>query len=299
MIIPQEWEFNTDKEISYDEYDVLEKFLSQYRGKDVIVADNHRMDFARVPFEKEKVTFKPNEEFWKCLDFQRRIVHEGKPYIVKLGLWRMNPQEDEPKCLTISDFNIITPGKRHVLTLTTNDLFKANIFYNIVDIFDENKIISPEAAYSKRMYINKKLQEFINNHEWSKIVEGVREKPTLANALFILGKPISSFSSFSAYFGTILYQLITYRKEHENELTKTDLLELDKVILELSKTELLKVRLSDSTAVSKMSPSGSILLDDYYQSSQMRISEQYNVANGELMEEKKTLNKVLRQFKDR
>ena len=295
MIRPSE--FDTNKNISNDEYDVLFKFLDCYRNKDVIVADTHREDFDIVPFEGYQVAFKPNKAFWKSMDFQKRIIHEEKPYIVKLGLWRINPREDDPKCLTKKDFSIITPDREHALTLDFNHVYSEKIFYNIIDIFDEKKIISPEAEYSNRMYTNKVLQNFIKKHEWNRIIEGVNQKPDLKNALFIIGEPSYSWERFHASFGTILYQLITYRNEHYSEFTKSELLKLDKAIYKLRKTELLRVELIDSTGVSKSYPTGSILLDDLYHSSQMRISERYSVDNGELLKEEESLNNVLSLFK--
>ncbi len=293
MIIPKDWEYNTDKEISRDEYEVINKFLEQYRDKDYIIADKHRVNNMTVTFENERVVFKSKDEFWKCADFQKRIIYKDIPYVVYLGLWRTNPQKDEPKCLTMREFYILTPGKQHMLSLSTNDLLGRKIIYNIVDVFDEKKIISPEEAYCKRMYTNRPLQDFINNHEWNKIIEGVDQIPSLANALFIMGEPSTSNRIFDVNFGTILYQLITYRKEHEDELSYDDLFNLDIAIEKLKNTELLKVNLLDDTGVSKMWPTNSILLDCYYNSSQMRKSEQFSVDNGELVEEEKCLTKVL------
>lgn len=301
MIVPQDWEFDYDENIPEDQYQVLLKFLNYYKNSDLIVADKYRLNSKIVSFEETDAAFIPYGEsgVWKNLDFQKKIAQNGKKYVVRLGLWRTNPQEDDPKCLSISDFEILTPGKRHVLTLSTNDIRKKKIFYNIIDIFNEEKIISPEAAYGKRMYPNKALQGFINNHDWGKIIEGINQAPRLANALFPIGEPYTGNHVFSVYLGTILYQLIAYRNEHINEFTNKDLLELDKTILELSKTELLKVKLLDSTGNSKMWPTGSVLLECISTGSQMRISEQFTVGNGELQNEQKTLNKVIRQFKNR
>lgn len=297
MIVPQDWTYNTDKEIAYDEYDVIDSFLDQYRGKDVIVADKHREDFSVVPFSGESVTFKSNKSHWKCVDFQRRIMRRGKPYVVRLGLWRVNPQDDDPKCLTIRSFNILTPGQQHVLNFSTDDYRKNRLLYNILDIFDESKIISPEEAYSRRMYTNTQLQDFIRNREWGKITEGINQKPCLANALFIIGEPHRDLGDFRAEFGTILYHLIAYRKAYENLLSKRELLELDRIILELEKVELLRVKLRDDTCFSKVYPSGSTLLDWRYHGSQMRISEQETVDNGELEEEAKVFRKVINESK--
>ena len=290
-------EYYYNENISNEEYDVLCRFLNNYEDKDVIVADNYRIDFTIVPFKNEKVSFKPNQKPFKSITFRQRIIYKGKTYIVRLGLWRTH--SEKPKCLTISEFNILTARKQHQLTLSTSDYFQSEILYNIIDIFKENKIISPESAYSERMYTNTQLQDFMHNHEWEKINEGINQKPVLADALFIMENSSNNNGDFNADFGTILYQLIDYRKKHINEFTKSDLLELDKVILTLSKNELLKVHLRDDIGFAMTIPSGSILLDGRYNGSQMRISEQYNVDNGKLIKEERYLNRILKQFKNK
>lgn len=171
------------------------------------------------------------------------------------------------------------------------------MLFNIISIFDEKKVISPEQAYCKRMYTNKALQEFMTNHEWGKINEGINQMPTLANALFIIREGYESYSHFTADFGTILYQLISYRQNNLDNFSKKDLLELDKLILKLRKTELLKVQLHEQTGVSKSWPTSSILLESNNYNGRMHRSQQYNVANTELSDEKKVLNKCIRTLK--
>lgn len=300
MIDLQEKGFIRDNKISDDEYEVIKSFLNQYRGKKIIVADYHQMSYNIVPFENEKAVFKSNDTAGKFIDFKRRIVYKRKPYIVTLYLWNFDSKTDKPNRLTMKELTISTPGKVHSLTFTTDNNLQKNLLYNIIEIFNEKKIISPEEVYSKNIYINKQLQVYIKNHEWGKIIEGINQKPDLANALFIIGNQ-NNHSKYHCKidenFGTILYQLITYRKDHEKELTKRDLLELDKAILNLSKTELLKVSLFDYIEVSKYITNESILLGWKYFSTQTHVSEQCNVSNGELIEEKKSLKKVLQQFK--
>ena len=220
MIIPQELDYNFDEEISNDEYEVINKFLASYRNQSVIVADEYRQDFSMVPLEEEKVIFKTNDDTWKSMDFCRKIYHKGKPYVVKLGLWRVGHMEDDPKCLSIREFRIITNGKVHFINLNTKDVSKNNWLFNIISIFDEKKVISPEQAYCKRMYTNKALQEFMTNHEWGKINEGINQMPTLANALFIIREGYENSSNFTADFGTILYQLISYRQNNLDNFSK-------------------------------------------------------------------------------
>lgn len=134
MIIPQKWEYNFDEEISNDEYEVINKFLSSYRNQSVIVADEYRQDFSMVPLEEEKVIFKTNDDTWKSIDFCRKIYHKEKPYVVELGLWRVGHMEEDPKCLSIREFRIITNGKVHFINLNTKDVSKI-IGYLILLVF--------------------------------------------------------------------------------------------------------------------------------------------------------------------
>lgn len=288
--------YNYDPQIYDDEKKVLNIFLDQYRNKNVIVADEHRVDYDVIPFCGDRVAFRANEDHWKSLDFKRRIEFGGTPYQVILGLWRTMPNEKTPKCLTISELSIQTPGNKHKLSLSTGDTFQEELLFNIIDIFDENKIISPASAYIDRMYTNKRLQEFIANHDWNSILKGINQMPKLANALFIMGEPYKGTDCYVANFGTILYQLIEFRNNNQAKIPRKKLIELDKAILELSKTELLKVRVSDDIGNVKSGPTKTNLLDMYYRASQSQRSNQYTVENGELVEENNTLNKVLMRF---
>ena len=297
MTIPQEWDYNFDEEISNDEYEVINKFLASYRNQSIIVADEYRQDFSMVPLEEEKVIFKSDDDTWKSVDFCRKIYHKGKTYVVELGLWRVGHMENDPKCLSVSEFKIITNGKVHFINLNTKDASKNNWLFNIVSIFDEKRIISPEQAYCKKMLTNKALQEFMANHEWGKIDEGIRQMPSLANALFIIREGFESSTHFTADFGTILYQLISYRQNNLDNFSEKDLLELDTLIFKLRETELLKVQLHEQTGGCKSYPTSSILLESNNSSSRMHTSRQYTVANTELSGEKKALNKWIRALK--
>lgn len=294
MIIPQGWVYNYDEEISNDEYEVINKFLASYRNQSVIVADEYRQDFSMVPLEEEKVIFKTNDDTWKSMEFCRKIYHKGKPYVIELGLWRVGHTEDAPKCLSIREFSIITNGKVHFINLNTRNALKNNLLFNIISIFDEKKVISPEQAYCKIMYTNKALQEFMTNHEWRKIYDGIKQMPTLANALFIIREGYESTSNFTADFGTILYQLISYRQNNLGNFSKKDLLELDKLILKLRKTKLLKVQLHEKTGGSSESwPTNSILLESNNYNCRVHISKQYTVANAELADDEIVLNNCI------
>ena len=299
MLIPQEWEYTHDEKLSEEEYEVIRKFLAAYKNQNVIVADNYREDCNIVPFRREKSIFRPKDYSAKFLDFQRRIFHKGKFYVVELGLSNTQNGIDPPGILSISKFRIITKGRVHFIDLTTENALKENILFNIISTFDEDKIVSPVTAYQKRMIVNKPLQEFIGNHEWGKIQVGLDQNPKLSNALFLMREETANSSRFHADFGTILYQLISFRRQNADKLKEDDLRELDKVILNLSRTELLKVELTDTTSVVGEYSKKSILVDRDYRGSNMQIAAQKTVGNAELLDEQKVLNKGLKDSRKR
>ncbi len=297
MNIQENIEHNFGLEISNDEREAIYEFLSSYRNQDVIVADELRQDFSMVPLEDEKIIFKINEDIWKSMRFTRKISYKEEDYIVNLGLWRVNHSKNDPKCLSIFEFDVTHNGIQHHINLDIKDCAKNRILLNILDIFDERKIISPEQAYCKIMKTNKVLQDFIFNHEWKKIDEGVNQMPSLSNALFIIKEGYQSSSHFKADFGTILYQLISYRMKNLDDFDKKDLDELDKLILKLSKTELLKVQLHEATGTTKGYPTSSLLLESINSSSRMHRSELYCVDNLKLLEEQKVLKDCIKSIR--
>jgi len=303
MTISQDCKYNNDIEISSDEYEIIKKFLSFYRDQSVIIADDYRQDFNMVPLETGAMFFKNNEEKWKSIKFCKRIFYKGKPYTVELVLSRVGDIE----FLRIDEFKIITNTEVHFITLDTEYVINREILSGIVSIFDEKKIISPAQAYSKQMYTNKALQGFIGNHEWQNIDKGIEQMPELANALFIVGedsktntivgKNFETATHYTADFGTILYQLISFRLNNLKDFNEKDLRHLDELILKLRKTQLLKVQLLENDGgVQRTWPTYSILLESNNFKSQMHISKQYTVDNTELLEEQKVLSKCVKNL---
>ena len=297
MDIKRGLEYDYDDCISYDEYAVIDKFLAYYKKQDIIVADEYREDYSVVPFNEIPIIVKTGEANLKSIYFYRRIYHNGKPYIVKLGLWRIGKMAEEPSSLELHEFNIITNDKVHIINFNTQNSYKYRYFNRIINIFDENKIVSPAQAHSKKMYTNVALQEFIQNHEWDNIDKGINQLPSLANALFIMGKGYSTCTHNMVDFGTILYQLIMFRQSHINDFDENDLRKLDELILKLRKTELLKVTLDEQITNAKSYPTSSILIEANNIAGRMHISEQYTVRNSGLDKERTELNKCIRRLK--
>ena len=293
MSIKQKQEYNFNTDISENEYVVINKFLEFYRNQEVIIADEYRQDYKLVPLEETGAVFKVNDDTFKALSFCKRIFYKGKPYVVELKLSRFGHSKDDPKCLQMRELRITTTGEVHFITLDTEDARKCNMLFNIISIFNENKIISPEKAYSEQMYTDKTLQEFIRNHEWKSIYTGIKQMPELADALFI----ISEGFHYTAYFGTILYQLISFRINNLNDLDEDDLRELDTLIFNLSKNRLLKVKFHETIGNGvKSYPTRSILLRYYHSNGRVHNSCQYTVDNAELLKEQRVLNKCVRDL---
>ena len=134
-------------------------------------------------------------------------------------------------------------------------------------------------------------EEYFNKYQ---ILTRIRKKhPNLSNDLFIINQGNDTSSHFSAYFGTILYQLLSYRMSEEEMICSKSFRELDKLILQLSRTELLKVKLHEGIFNRYYTPSDGILLKDDKLCGRVHISKQFTVDNTELTSEDENLKKVL------
>lgn len=294
MEMPQN--FNWSDTLSNDEYEVIYKFLALYKNQSVIVADSFSQDFKMVPLE-ENIVFTPQEDLSKCTQFCRKIYHKRKTYIVQLELCSKERRDKKPDYSKSFQLNIITSEHIHPISFNKLDAGKEQILFHINKVFDERRIISPGQAYCKQMYTDTELQRFIVNHDWKTIKDGIKQAPTLANALFIIKEGYNNDSCFTADFGTILYQLISFRQNHPNDFDEKDLVELDKLIFQLRKQELLKVRLLGKTSHYTPILTSSVLLESGYQKKGHRESQLYNVANTGLLEEEKLLNERIRSLK--
>lgn len=288
-----------DKEISNDEYEVINKFLTLYKNQSIIVADQYREDFNIPILENKNVILNTNKDTWKGMYFCKKVYHKRKNYIIELKLCHPSHNEKLAKYLEIDELRIITNGKIHIINLNLDNTLQKEIIFNIINIFEESKITSPEQAYCNKIYTSKELQKFLTNHEWKNIDKGIQQMPSLANSLFNVREEYNNTSShYIVDFATILYQLIDFRIHNLGSLIKDekDLYELDKLILKLSKTELLKIQLNDQIIINNSRPTQSILLD-YNHLNRIHKSTQYNVDNTELSTENGILKKLVKNNK--
>lgn len=287
MINHRHKEISYNEGISADEYEVIRKFISSYEDQEFIIADKHIQLFDKVPLDYDGMIFKISGSTEESMELCKRIYHMGKQYIVTLELNRTD-LEGGKKATSINQFIISTEDKEHCIEL-----------HNIMEVFNRKKIISPAEAYGSKMINDKALQKFIDGHEWQKIEKGLNEAPDLASALFKIreGYDEDRNDYYNADFGTILYQLIKFRQENIDKFTEKDLLELDKLIVKLRKTELLKIRLMEYYGGCKSWPTSTSLLECDNTSDGMQISNQYNVSNMGLSSENKTLAECVNNFK--
>ena len=290
-------EYNYDKKLTDKEYEILSKFINIFREQKFIIADKFRQDYTMIPLENERIIFKVNNDTFKDIKFRRKVPYKGKNYIVSLNFWKNSNIENGPKCLTINELKIQDGNKVHSISLNTDNSYKKECLYNIIDIFNEDKILSPEKAYAKRFYTNTNLQKFIENHEWNKIDNGLMKSPELINALFIMKEAEISNTNYEVVFGSILYQLINFREKNINELSKFDLRDLDLLILKLSKSELLKVKLIDNNTSVRTLPAESILLESNNKASGFHASEQFTLENNSLCSEGNILKNCIKPLK--
>ncbi len=284
--------------LTSEEHDVVEKFFDAYEDKNEIVADSYSEEYHVLPFEGAKVAFQPHDYSWKRLDFCKRIFIKEKLYNVHLNMWRECTSKRDPKSMTLHSFSISTPEKCHLFDFPSSGITSQRLLYRVLDIFDERKIISPEQAYFERLYNVNKIPELINQKEWKTLSDGIDDISPLADQLFIMGEPIVNKEGHKIHFGTILYQLIRYRERNKKLLSEIDLIELDKLIYKLRKTELLELGLTDQLGTSLIWPSSGIL-DPCKRKEGYRTSELFSVENGRLADEEQVLKKVIKPFEDK
>lgn len=296
MIVPQEDEHIYYVDMSSDEYEVMNEFLTLYRNQSVIVADQYREEFDMVPLKTKGVILRTDDDTWKNMYFCRKIYHKRKPYVVELKL--CHTKHFNQKHLKIDMFRIISNGR----CCSVVDTLDHETYLDIMSIFDETKIISPEQPYYNKMYSGNALQDFLTNHEWQNIDEGIQQKPLLANSLFITNEKYeaSGWYNYTVNFATILYQLINFRTHNLDNLIKDekDLYQLDKLILKLSKKKLLKIQLHDQQIGNTFYPSKrSILLDSVSHNHVMHEVVKYDVNNTGLSVEQDILKKLVKERK--
>lgn len=308
MITSKETKTKFDNEISKEEYEIIKKFLNLYKNQKYIIADSYCQIFDRIPLGEKNTFFHVDniDKQEKELTFTRKIYHNNKEYIVVLELHRDIFFDSKtrlpiiPKELKITEFKIIDNDTTHYIDIYNAKDISLNLILNsIKQVFQEDKIISPSQTYISKMYNDKTLQNFIKNHEWQKITKGIKQQPTLANALFIDKEKYWSNLNFAVDFTTILYQLVAFRTKNIHNFSKKDLNELDKLILSLSRKNLLKIELIEDADVIEFGPTDSILLssDQYKQGNGMHISSLYSTYNGGLEQEQKNLSHVLEKVK--
>ena len=290
--------FNFDSELQDYEIEILNKFIDSYRHQNIIIADSYFVDFDLVPLSYKEILFKTEKEHWKRVGFSKQIFDGKNQFVVELSLnksSRGSLLDQNDQCLCIDYLRIKSNDDIHYITLSTNDNIKNNILSNILTVFDEHKIISPSDAYAKSMYTNKSLNYFIHNHDWSRIEQGLDEAPELAKSLFIIDEKKTLPNNYEASFGTILYQLVSYRANNYYRMSENDLQKIDDVITKIIDSPILKVKLVEqinSADQNIFSPTKSILLENNNYSGRRHGSLQYNMDDNTLVNEDLKFDKL-------
>ena len=298
-------ETSFSQKMTKGELEVLRKCMEQFKGEDVIVADQHTQQFDIIPFHDERISISSGKASYIGIKIQRKIYHNDKPYVVGFRLvnyaGREKPGELKPLQIDIAGNGII-----HYNRFVGENLPKYDWLDEIAELFGEKEIKSPLEEYGDRMISNSKLPELIKNHEWDKIANGIDQIPALADALFLESEDctteagydddsLTSERKFSANFGTLLYHLITFRKNSIGTIGEKELKKLDALILKLSDSDLLKVEFINLEEEEAYLPPHilSVFFDSQvYVKKNTTISRQYNAENNELSDEEKVLQMI-------
>lgn len=82
MANSNEYVYIYDKEISNDEYEVINKFLTLYKNQSIIVADQYREDFNIPILENKNVILNTNKDTWKGMYFCKKVYHKRKTILL-------------------------------------------------------------------------------------------------------------------------------------------------------------------------------------------------------------------------
>lgn len=278
-------EYNYDP-LTLEDCEVIDQFLERYRTKAEIVADSVREHVYFVPLGDKNIHFSIDKRKKKEIGFCQKIQYRGKFYIVRLELENLVGYS---RNLEIGKFSLKKDKGTKIVFLD----MKSKFLYEMMDIFKEDKILSPLEAYGKDMYPDQIVKRMIEQQKWGLLEKGLKEKKTLENALFLLEENQGNID-YTATFGTVLYQLLDYRMRLQERGCLETFSKLDPLILKLQDTALLKVGLREQFNTTKGYPSGSSLLESKNFWFGVQESYQYTKENKKLEKESKVLRKIIR-----
>lgn len=256
-------EYNYDP-LTLEDCEVIDQFLERYRTKAEIVADSVREHVYFVPLGDKSIHFSIDKRKKKEIGFCQKIQYRGK----------FSLKKDKGTKIVFLDM-------------------KSKFLYEMMDIFKEDKILSPLEAYGKDMYPDQIVKRMIEQQKWGLLEKGLKEKKTLENALFLLEENQGNID-YTATFGTVLYQLLDYRMRLQERGCLETFSKFDPLILKLQDTALLKVGLREQFNTTKGYPSGSSLLESKNFWFGVQESYQYTKENKKLEKESKVLRKIIR-----
>ena len=287
---------NFKERISDYEYNLLYKFLEYYKEQEYIVADEYTNIFSYIPLENRRVTFIKEDELKKRIYIEKKIYNKGKKYIITLELAQNNLVDSNSKYAAIKSLVITHNEDSHIIHFNTKNYDDNTILHSIVDIFNEDKIISPLEAYRDSIVSNNELRVFIYNHDFERIESEIDSDEELTNKLFILEEGNEFYLKYGAKYATILYHLINYRINNP-DISQKDLLKLDRLIAKLKNKELLKVRFIEKDTEIDLCDNGQSFLLDNKIYCKTQEYKQYTIMNDRLDFEKRNINKCIRTLK--
>ena len=267
----------SENDMPQDYINIIHCFLGcyTYMKKDIITAESVEEEYEGIQFDYPIVCFDYKEPIDKKMYFSRMLKYKGKDYIVELDL-----QQEKSNPTAINKLSIVHGRKEFII-----DLNQEGLRDEINKVICSKPISPPLDEYRGRINTDNQFGELISNHEWNKINKDIYDKPKLLNGIYLINSEAfsPSYPVVRANFGTLLYQLISFRQSQK--LDEKDLNELDNLIFIIRQTELLKLYYAESK----------IAFEDKSQSyyNYTRFTPQ----NGSLIPEKRAINSCIRSLK--
>ena len=180
-----------------------------YMKKDIITAESVEEEYEGIKFDYPIVCFDYKEPIDKKMYFSRMIKYKGKDYIVELAL-----QQEKGKNITINKLSIIYGKKEFII-----DLNNEGIHDEIHKVICSKSIVPPFEEYRDRISNDIQLKQYLCNHEWYKLNKEIDKEPSLLNGVYLIDSESfsPSYPVVRANFGTLLYQLLSFRKSQQLE----------------------------------------------------------------------------------
>ena len=287
-------------DLSYDEHEVIEDFLQSYDDCDVLVPDEYLRYYNALPIfqygSNPKSCFRESEAFLNRARFHRTIPRGNDNYHVDLRM-EVNNNIWLGKSLTIKkndeEYHEVGDG-----TFSPSGHYYScspDVVGDLLSAFNSKIIMPAEEAYIDRIRdYHGVFNGLLEANDWDSLAYEIEGNPSIGNLILNMSNGDIGNNYFGAQYGTVLYQLLTYRNEHCKSLSKESLEKLDNLIMSVKDGEILGLKLEGDDEYYGIITELHLALKKADSYSISLKSQLLTPQNGDAIEEQKTLMKIIK-----